>query len=120
MFPCGAPKPRSDDAGTVFVNAERDRTLSAGIRYGPKQRFAVFEFTSGLLSVYAPELRTISNSRARIIPFLSNAVRAWMCDASERVVSIASSTERSSFTGRPVKYAPIEHAPSIFVYDFVP
>ena len=102
------------------MNTDRERTFSAGMRYGPKQRFAVFEFTSGQLSVYAPEFMTMSISRARIIPSLSNAVRARMCEASERVVSMASSIERSSFTGRPVKYAPIAHAPSIFVYDFVP
>ena len=51
MLPCGAPKPRSELDGTVFVKTERAITRSAGIRYGPKQRFAVFEFTSGVLSV---------------------------------------------------------------------
>ena len=42
MLPCGAPKPRSELDGTVFVKTERAITRSAGIRYGPKQRFAVF------------------------------------------------------------------------------
>src|SRR5581483_5060345 len=106
--------------GTVLVNTERETTRSAGILYGPKQRFAVFAFTSGLLSVYAPEFMTMSYSRPRILPSLSNAVRARTCDESERVVSMASSTESSSFTGRPVKYAPMAQAPSIFVYDLVP
>src|SRR4029079_19148560 len=118
ILPCGAPNPRSDDAGTVFVNIERDTTRSAGILYGPKQRFAVFEFTRGLLSVYAPEFITMSKSRASRLPSLSNAERARICEASERVVNIASSTERSSFTARPVKYAPIAVIPSTFVYDF--
>ena len=104
----------------MFVNIDRETTRSAGILYGPKQRLAVLEFTSGLLSVYAPEFMTMSKSRARSFPSEVNAERARMRDESERVVSIASSTLRSSLTGRPLKYAAAAVIPSTLVYDFVP
>jgi len=50
-LPCGAPNPRSELAGTVLVKTDRTRTRTAGMRYGPKQRFASFAQTTGLLSV---------------------------------------------------------------------
>jgi len=104
----------------VFVNVDVDRTRSAGTLYGPKQRFAVFAFTRGLLSVYAPEFMTISKSRASSMPSFVNADRAFTRAESDRVVSIASSILQSSLAGRPVKYVAIAVMPSTLVYDFVP
>ena len=48
--PWGAPNPRYDEAGVVFVYTASPTTRNAGTRYGPKHRLTHFVRTSGLLS----------------------------------------------------------------------